>query len=125
MATHALHRPHIRTQPESLPQCYDRRTIPFRRDRGRGHGAEERSVAFGAERVDRLVGQRDARFAEGVEAGRERREGEAEVERGGERFEDAPARGDDFAADAVAGDEAWGLFVREPLYFFWRQGGLK
>jgi hypothetical protein len=30
-----------------------------------------------------------------------------QAKRAGERFEDTAARGDDFAADAVAGDEAW------------------
>jgi hypothetical protein len=32
---------------------------------------------------------------------------EFQAEGAGERFEDAAARGDDFAANAVAGDEAW------------------
>jgi len=43
---------------------------------------------------------------EGFPAGFVVREGEVEAEGGGERFEDAAAGGDDFAADAVAWDEA-------------------
>jgi hypothetical protein len=43
---------------------------------------------------------------EGFETGIEVCKGEFKIEAGGERFEDAPAGGDDFAADAVAGDEA-------------------
>lgn len=39
-------------------------------------------------------------------------EGEFEAEGGGESFEDAPASGDDFAAYAVAGDEACSAFSR-------------
>ena len=39
------------------------------------------------------------------------REGKSQVEGRGEGFEDAAARGDDFAADAVTGDEACGVLV--------------
>ena len=38
-------------------------------------------------------------------------EAEFQAEGGGERFEDAAARGDDFAANAVAGDESYGVLV--------------
>jgi hypothetical protein len=45
-------------------------------------------------------------FLEGFPARFVVAEVEFQAERGGEGFEDAPAGGDDFAADAVAGDEA-------------------
>jgi len=43
---------------------------------------------------------------EGFPAGFVVAEVEFEAEGGGERFENAAAGGDDFAADAIAGDEA-------------------
>lgn len=75
---------------------------------GGGDGAEECTVAFGAEGVDGGLGEGGAGALEGGPAGVEGGEGEGESEGGGEGFEEAAAGGDDFEADAVAGDEAWG-----------------
>jgi hypothetical protein len=44
---------------------------------------------------------------EGLPAGLEVDELKLQAERGGQGLEDAPARGDDFLADAIASDEAW------------------
>lgn len=68
--------------------------------------SEERAVTFLPEDIEGAVGQGCAGLFEVVEAGVEVDEGEGEVEAGGQGFEDAAAGGDDFAADAVARDEA-------------------
>lgn len=70
------------------------------------HGAEQRTVTFLLQRLDGLVRECLSCTLETVEAGVEVCEGEFETEAWGEGFEDAAAGGDDFAADAVAGDEA-------------------
>ena len=100
-------------------------------DCGGADGAEERAVAFAAEGFDCGGGESNAVGKEMGVAGREDGKGEGEVKGWGEGFEDAAAgllgisgmdwgrlveergkeeRGtdwNDFAADAVAGDEAY------------------
>jgi hypothetical protein len=75
--------------------------------RGRADGAEERALALVAQHVDGGVRQGRARLLKGLEAGLEVDKVELELERRGQRFEEAAAGGDDFLADAVTGDEAW------------------
>ena len=106
-AGHALDGPHVGVQLEALAEGHNRRRVALGSDRGGGHGAEEGPVAVGFQCSDRVLGERDPLLLEGVPAGLVVREAELEAEGGGQRLEDAAARGDDFAADAVAGDEAW------------------
>lgn len=73
---------------------------------GRADGSEEGAIAVGLERLNRLVGQGGPRLLERFPASLVVREGELEPERGRQGFEDAAARGDYFAADAVAWNEA-------------------
>jgi len=83
------------------------------RDRGAfcvPHSSEERAIALFLQHLDRLVRQGGAGRFEAVEARIEVNEGEAQPETAWESFENTAAGGDDFAADAVTGDEAlWGL----------------
>jgi hypothetical protein len=106
-APNALDRPHVGVQLHLLPQRDDGGAVALRLHRGRADGAEEGAIAVGLERRDRRVRQRGARLLERLPAGFVVREGELEAKGGRERFEDAAARGDNFAADAVTGDEAW------------------
>jgi len=78
---------------------------------GRADGSEKGAIAVGLERLNRLVGQGGPRLLERFPASLVVREGELEAKRRRQGFEDAAARGDYFAADAVAGDEAWGMLV--------------
>jgi hypothetical protein len=73
---------------------------------GRADGSEEGAIAVGLERLNRLVGQGGPRLLERFPASLVVREGELEAERRRQGFEDAAARGDYFAADAVAWNEA-------------------
>ena len=103
----ALDRPHVGVQVELLAQRHDGRAVALDCVRRRADGAEQRAVALLLQRLDRLVGQRDALLLECLEAGLEVDEGELEPEGGGERLEDASSGGDDLLADAITGDEAW------------------
>lgn len=69
------------------------------------HSTKKRTITLPLQHLNRLLWQRNPLFLKRLEPGIEVCEAEFEVQRRGQRFEDAAPRGDDFAADAVAGDE--------------------
>jgi hypothetical protein len=71
------------------------------------HGPEERAIALLLQRLNRLLWQCRTSLLESLEAGVEVDKGEFETCGLWEGLENAAAGGDDFAANAVAGDEAW------------------
>lgn len=71
------------------------------------HGAEQRAVAVALERLDGALRQRSTLLLERLVARLQRREAEPKPQAGRQRLEDAAPRGDDLAANAVAGDEAY------------------
>lgn len=103
----ALDGPHVGVEVEFLSQCDDGGRVACDGLGGGLHGAKERAVALGFEGVDGVLGQGGAGALEGVEAGFKIDKGEGEPERSGQGLEEASAGRDDFAADAVAGNEAW------------------
>lgn len=70
------------------------------------HSSEEGAIALALQHINRLVRQSDALLLERLKAGIQVGEAELQTQAGGQRLEDAAARGDDFTADAVAGDQA-------------------
>jgi len=68
--------------------------------------SKKRTITIALQHLDRFVRQRNTLLLERLEARIEMRKGEFEAEAGGQRFEDAAACWDDFAANAVAGNEA-------------------
>lgn len=97
---------HVCVEVEALAQGDDGRRVALDGVGGRADGAEERALALVAQHIDGGVGQGRAGLLKGLEAGLEVDKVELELERRGERLEDAAAGGDDFLADAVTGDEA-------------------
>lgn len=97
---------HVCVEIQALSQGDNGRRVALDGVRGRADGAEERALALVAQHVDGGIGQGRAGLLKGFEAGLEVDEIKLELERSGERFEDAAAGGDDFLADAVTGDEA-------------------
>ncbi|KAJ3493474.1 hypothetical protein NLG97_g4711 [Lecanicillium saksenae] len=91
---------------EALAERDDGRRVALDGVRRGRDGAEERALALALERVDRGVGQRRARLLKRLEARLQVDKVKLELQRRGERLEDAPARGDHLLADAIAGDEA-------------------
>ena len=98
----------VGVEVELLAQGHDGGGVALYGRGGGAHGAKERAVAVGFEDGDRLVGEGGPSLLEGLEACLEVDEFEFEAEGGGEGLENAPAGGDDFFADAITGDEAWG-----------------
>lgn len=68
------------------------------------HGSEQRTIALFLKCLDCLLRQRGASLLECLEAGIEVHEGEFETCRFGKGLEDAAAGGDNFAANAIAGN---------------------
>jgi hypothetical protein len=68
---------------------------------------KKRAIAITLQHSYRLLRQRNTLFLERLEASLQVLEAEFQAEGRGESFEDAAPCGDDFAADAVAGDERW------------------
>lgn len=85
--------------------------------------AEEGAVALVLEDLDGLVGEGGAGLLEGLEAGFEVDKVEFQAEAGWEGFEETAAGGDDFLADAITGDEAWGGQLAGRYRRGWEGGG--
>jgi hypothetical protein len=90
----------------AFSQRYNWRRVPFCLDRWGAHGAEQSTVAFAFEAFDRFIWECNAGFLESLPTGFVVRKGKLEAKGRRERFEDAAACGDDFTANAVAGDQA-------------------
>lgn len=101
-----LDRAHVGVQLQALAERDNGRRVALCGYRGRRDGTEEGAIAVRLEGRDRVLGQRNALLLERVPAGLVVREAELEAKRRRERLEDAAAGGDDFAANAVTGDEA-------------------
>lgn len=84
------------------------------------HSPKKRPITLRLQHLFRPLRKRIARALETLEAGIEVYEGEFEVEAAGEGFEQAAAGGDDFFADAIAGDKSW--VVGEWGYWSWNEG---
>lgn len=106
-AAHGFDRAHVGVQVHLFAERDDRGGVSGDFGRGGADGAEERAVAFGFEGRDGVLWEGGAGGFEGAPAGFEGQE--AKFEAGGlEGFEDETPGGEDFFADAVAGDEACG-----------------
>ena len=70
------------------------------------NSTKQSAITVALQHLNRLVRQRDTLLLERFEAGFQVREAQFETERRGERLEDAAARGDDLATDAIAGNKA-------------------
>lgn len=96
----------VGVEVEALAQGDNGRRVALYGVRGGADGAKERALALVAQRVDGRVGQGGARLLKRLETGLEVDKVKLELERRRDGLEDPLAGGDDFLADAIAGDEA-------------------